>query len=73
MGWARQEQPGLGKVLLHAGSNTMFYMIIVVAPEKRAAFVVATNCGGPDAEAACGEAMKAVVTRFGAADGKELR
>jgi CubicO group peptidase (beta-lactamase class C family) len=73
LGWARQEQPGLGRVLVHAGSNTMFFMIIVVAPEKRAAFVVATNCGGSDAEAACGEALKAVIGRFQAADTRELR
>jgi CubicO group peptidase (beta-lactamase class C family) len=61
LGWARQEQPGLGKVLIHAGSNTMFYTIIVLAPEKRAAFVVTTNCGGAAGEAACGEALKAVI------------
>jgi CubicO group peptidase (beta-lactamase class C family) len=64
LGWARQEQPGLGKVLIHAGSNTMFYTIIVVAPEKRAAFVVTTNCGGAEGEAACGEALKAVIQSF---------
>jgi CubicO group peptidase (beta-lactamase class C family) len=34
-----------GKALTHAGSNTMFYTVIWIAPEKDFACVVATNIG----------------------------
>lgn len=34
-----------GKVMTHAGSNTMFYTVIWIAPEKNFACVVATNIG----------------------------
>jgi CubicO group peptidase (beta-lactamase class C family) len=41
---------GGGKVLTHTGSNTMFYTVIWIAPEKDFAVVVSTNIGGSRAE-----------------------
>ncbi len=44
LGWSVQDRPwARGKTLNHAGSNTMFYMIIWIAPQKNLAWVVATN------------------------------
>jgi CubicO group peptidase (beta-lactamase class C family) len=51
MGWVVTERPwGGGKVLTHTGSNTMFYTVIWIAPERDFAVVVSTNLGGPRAE-----------------------
>jgi len=52
-GWvATQRSWGGGTVLTHAGSNTMFYAVIWIAPQKDFAVVVCTNAGGPVAEKA---------------------
>jgi len=40
-GWAG------GKAITHAGSNTLFYTLIWIAPEKNFAFVVSTNASDP--------------------------
>ena len=51
MGWVVTERSwGGGKVLTHTGSNTMFFTVIWIAPEKDFAVVVATNLGGDRAE-----------------------
>jgi CubicO group peptidase (beta-lactamase class C family) len=51
MGWSVTERPwGGGKVLTHTGSNTMFYTVVWIAPEKDFAVVVCTNLGGSRAE-----------------------
>lgn len=53
LGWVATERPwGGGTVLTHAGSNTMFYAVIWIAPNKDFAVVVCTNAGGPVAEKA---------------------
>lgn len=39
-----------GKLLLHSGSNTMWYVTAMVAPGDHLAFVVATNKGDPAIE-----------------------
>ena len=54
-GWAG------GNALSHAGSNTMWYAVMWVAPEKDAAFVAATNAGNNAARAACDQAVAALV------------
>lgn len=46
LGWIVTERPWAGgKVLTHAGSNTMFFTVIWIAPERDFACVVATNVG----------------------------
>lgn len=46
LGWLVAERSWAGgKVLNHAGSNTMFYAVVWIAPEKSMAFIVCTNIG----------------------------
>ena len=63
LGWAVADRPWGGKVLTHAGSNTMFYAVIWISPEKDAAFVAATNAAGEAATKACDEAIAAMIAR----------
>lgn len=46
-GWAG------GAALMHNGSNTMWYAVMWLAPEKNFAVIAATNCAGAAAEKAC--------------------
>lgn len=57
-GWAG------GKALTHAGSNTMFYTVIWMAPEKEFAVVISTNIGGDEAAKACDEAAGQLIKLF---------
>ena len=62
MGWlvVPREWAG-GYALTHTGSNTMWFCVMWVAPEKGAAFVAATNVAGPAAEKACDEAVATLI------------
>jgi CubicO group peptidase (beta-lactamase class C family) len=62
-GWGKGEG-GTGRVLTHNGSNTMWFAVAWVAPEKRAAVLVATNVAGDRAARACDEAAGAMIRRF---------
>jgi len=53
-GWAK------GRILSHAGSNTMWYAVVTLAPRRDLAVLVATNAGGDPASKACQEAIKAL-------------
>lgn len=62
MGWGRPEREWAGgRVLTHAGSNTMWYCVVWAAPEKDFAVLVATNTGEPAAPAACDQTVGAVL------------
>jgi len=64
-GWvATQRSWGGGTVLTHAGSNTMFYAVIWIAPKKDFAVVVCTNAGGPVAEKATDTAAAALIREY---------
>jgi len=64
MGWGVTQRGWAGGVTLtHSGSNTMWYTVIWLAPEKGVAFVAATNIAGRDAEKACDDAVAAVIKR----------
>jgi CubicO group peptidase (beta-lactamase class C family) len=54
-GWAG------GTALTHAGSNTMWYVVMWLAPEKDFSVIVATNIAGPDAEQGCDEVAAAMI------------
>jgi hypothetical protein len=43
------------RVLMHNASNTMFYMVVWMAPERNCAVIVATNTGAKKAFAGCDE------------------
>ncbi len=57
-GWAG------GKALTHSGSNTMWYVVMWLAPEKNFSLVVATNIGGSDAQQGCDEAAAAMIAHW---------
>ena len=62
LGWDTGRRPWAGgRVLTHAGSNTMWYCVTWLAPEKDFAVLVATNRG--NAAAACDEAASALIRR----------
>lgn len=67
MGWivAKRSWAG-GKVLTHAGSNTMFFTVIWIAPEKDFACVVATNVADRDnvVAGACDEIVGELIKTF---------
>ncbi len=53
-GWLLLDREwGDGPVLNHAGSNTMWFAVVWVAPQKNSAFFVITNCMNSNAIAAC--------------------
>ena len=54
-GWAG------GNALMHNGSNTMWYVVMWLAPEKNFSVVVGTNLAGTDAEQGCDEAASAMI------------
>ncbi len=57
-GWIVAEPPWAGgRALHHAGSNTNFFALIWVAPERDLVLVAAANLGGDAAFAACDEAI----------------
>ncbi|MGI8905894.1 MAG: serine hydrolase domain-containing protein [Candidatus Sumerlaeaceae bacterium] len=62
-GWAVVNRPwGGGRVLTHAGSNTMNYAVVWVAPARRFAVVIATNID--DAHAACDTVAGACIKKY---------
>ena len=62
LGWGVVDRPwGGGKVLTHAGSNTMNYAVVWAAPLKQFAVLVVTNQGDDQAAKACDEAASALI------------
>lgn len=61
--WARGEG-GTGRVLTHAGSNTMWFAVAWLAPEKDLAILVVCNRGGDRAAQACDAVASALVGEF---------
>jgi CubicO group peptidase (beta-lactamase class C family) len=53
-----------GNALMHNGSNTMWYLVMWLAPEKNFSVVVATNIAGPDAQQGCDEVAGSVIDRW---------
>lgn len=64
LGWLVEPREWAGgNTLSHAGSNTMNYAVIWIAPEKNIAFVAATNCENEEAEKACDKAVELLLRR----------
>jgi CubicO group peptidase (beta-lactamase class C family) len=57
LGWGVTKSAEGGRLLLHAGSNTMWFAQACVALDEGYAVLVATNAGGAAAEQATGEAL----------------
>ena len=63
LGWIIGERSWAdGPVYTHAGSNTMFYAVIWIAPKRNSAFVAMCNLGGASGEKACDNAIAHMVT-----------
>lgn len=66
MGWVRDTRPWAGgAVLWHNGSNTMWYCVTWLAPEKDYAFLATTNAAGDKAAAACDAVVGALIKHVG--------
>lgn len=57
-GWAG------GRVLWHNGSNTMWYIVMWLAPEKNFCVIAATNIAGDDADKACDDACVMMIHKW---------
>jgi len=53
-----------GRALMHNGSNTMFYVVVWMAPDKNCAVVVASNIGVDEAFAGCDEAAWKLIQQY---------
>jgi hypothetical protein len=53
-----------GKVLTHSGSNTLWYCVAWLSPEKGFAVLAASNQGGDAAAKACDEVCAAAIREF---------
>jgi CubicO group peptidase (beta-lactamase class C family) len=64
-GWLLAKRPWAGGVALtHAGTNTMNYIILWLAPEKHFGFAVVTNQGGDKASKALDELAGAIINEM---------
>lgn len=63
--WAKGPGPSdKGRVLTHNGTNTMWFSVVWLAPEKDWAVLACCNKGGDDAAKACDEAVWEMVKRY---------
>jgi CubicO group peptidase (beta-lactamase class C family) len=64
-GWVRMKRSWAGgPVLWHNGSNTMWYMVMWLAPEKNFCVIAVTNIAGDDAEEACDDACVMMIKKW---------
>ncbi|MBK7644490.1 MAG: beta-lactamase family protein [Planctomycetes bacterium] len=62
MGWGVTTRPWGGDVLVHSGSNNLWYCVVWIAPEKDFAVLACCNQGGKPGETACDNAATALIT-----------
>ena len=53
-----------GRAVMHNGSNTMFYVVVWMAPEKNCAVIVASNIGVDEAFEGCDEAAGKLINQY---------
>lgn len=53
-----------GRALNHSGSNTMWYVVMWLAPERNFAAIAATNVAGDDASRACDQVVANAIKRW---------
>lgn len=68
MGWRTAKRGWGGEVLTHGGSNTMWFCVTWISPEKHFGVAVATNTAAHDAAKAADEAAFALIQEFGKAE-----
>ena len=65
LGWVVTERKWAGgRALTHTGSNTMFYVVVWMAPEKNIAIIVASNIGVAEAFKGCDEAAGELIKEY---------
>ncbi|MCO6456558.1 MAG: beta-lactamase family protein [Pirellulaceae bacterium] len=65
LGWQVVQRPWAGgTALTHAGSNTMFYCVIWLAPQRDFAAVAACNLGTREGFAACDAAVAHLIQKY---------
>jgi CubicO group peptidase (beta-lactamase class C family) len=65
LGWQRVTRSWAGsQAIYHNGSNTMFYAVLWLAPQRDFGVAVAANQGGSEAEEACDAVAGKMVARF---------
>lgn len=65
LGWKVLDRPWAnGRALMHNGSNTMFYVVIWMAPEKNSALVVASNTGADAAAKGADAAASKLIEQY---------
>ena len=65
LGWGVTERKWAGgTALTHTGSNTMFYAVIWLAPEKDFAAVAMCNLGGSEGFERCDKAIALLVSKY---------
>lgn len=62
-GWVVAQRAWGGRVLMHAGSNTMWFAVVWVAPEKDVAMLAVCNSGAAGAENACDDVVSLLLSR----------
>jgi len=64
-GWGVRKRPWAGgRALTHNGSNTMWFVIMWLAPERDFAVIAGTNIAGQDAESGCDEVAGAMIRKW---------
>jgi CubicO group peptidase (beta-lactamase class C family) len=64
-GWVRLKRGWAGgDALWHNGSNTMWYMVMWLAPEKNFAIIVGTNIATDEAQQACDDAAVIMIHKW---------
>jgi len=61
MGWAVNSRSWGGNLLMHNGSNTMWYCVVWIAPEKNFAAMACSNQGGERGSKACDDAVSELI------------
>lgn len=64
-GWGVSTRPwAKGMTLSHTGTNTMFFFVIWMAPERKFAAIAATNIGIEKGAKPCDDAVGAIIARY---------
>lgn len=64
MGWNLSKRPWGGNVLSHSGSNTLWYCVVWISPEKNFAALACCNQGGKAGEKACDDAVGGMIQQL---------
>ena len=65
LGWGVAKRPWApGPIATHNGSNTMWFCVAWLAPDKGFAVLAATNQGGDKAAKACDQASAALIAAW---------